>query len=117
MYQERGLDQFHDSELGDIYDLFNACNGTMSGGLLDVRKLDELTPREREALDLGRLRQVWEHTAAGCVTCARIVRTLNTARGMTRRQADDPPRSEPPSSPADAPGRAKQKAKALGQSR
>ena len=52
--------QYHDSELGDIYDLFNACNGAMSGGLLDVRKLDELTEREREALDLGRLRLVWE---------------------------------------------------------
>ena len=87
MAQERRLDYFHHSEAGDVYDLYNACNGAMSGGLLDVRKLDELTPREREALDVERLREVWDHTASGCETCAKIVRTLNDVRGKLRGAA------------------------------
>jgi len=77
-------EQFHDSDLGDIYDLYNACNGAMLGGLLDVRMLDELSAAEREVLDVERLNKVWEHTATGCATCARIVRTLNKARGALR---------------------------------
>ena len=104
MDQQRRLNHFHDSELGDVYDLYNACNGAMSGVLLDVRKLDELTARERESLDVARLREVWEHTATGCHTCARIVRTLNAARGATQRCADGPPQSESRPSPPDAPG-------------
>jgi hypothetical protein len=101
--QEKSLDHFHDSELGDVYDLYNACNGAMSGVRLDVRKLDQLTPQEREALDVERLREVWEHTVTGCSTCVKIIRTLNTARGMIRRHAAGPPRSEIRSQPADAP--------------
>ena len=77
-------DQFHDSDLGDIYDLYNACNGAMDGDLLDVRKLDELSPDEKAALDVKRLREVWEHTNSGCDTCANIVRTLNAARGPVK---------------------------------
>ena len=76
--------QYHDSDLGDIYDLYNACNGVMRGGLLDVCKLEELTAQEREVLDVERLREVWEHTATGCPRCAQIVRTLNSARGLLR---------------------------------
>jgi hypothetical protein len=82
-----GLSQYHDSELGDIYDLYNACNGIMSGELLDVRKLEELSAKEREVLDVERLREVWEHTSTGCSTCAAIIRTLNIARGRLRGEA------------------------------
>jgi len=85
----------------------------MSGGLLDARKLDEMTPQEREVLDVERLREVWGHTATGCTTCAEIIQTLNMARGMMRRHAG-PPCSEPRSLPADAPDCIKEKA--MGQS-
>jgi len=47
---ELTAEEFHDSELGDIYDLFNACNGEMVNGLLDVSKLDEYSPEDAEAL-------------------------------------------------------------------
>lgn len=53
--QQRGHNHFHDSALEDVYDLYKACNGVISGGLLDVRKLDELMAGEREALDVERL--------------------------------------------------------------
>jgi hypothetical protein len=80
-------EQYHDSERGDIYDLYNACNGTtVAGGLLDVRKLDELGERERAALDVERLRRVWEHTASGCLTCAKIIHRLNRVRRMMRER-------------------------------
>ncbi|MDQ5839363.1 MAG: hypothetical protein M3379_21515 [Acidobacteriota bacterium] len=115
MDQERGLDHFHDSELGDVYDLYNACNGALRDGLLDVRKLDELTPGERAVLDVARLREVWAHTSTGCGTCQIIIQTLNAARGTMRSHADGSPRSEPRPAPPDAPGRAEEKA--LGQSR
>jgi hypothetical protein len=89
--QQRGSEQYHDSELGDIYDLYNACNGATLGGLLDVRKLDELSPEESKALNLTRLREVWEHSSSGCLTCAKIVRRLNHARRMLREQLRKPP--------------------------
>lgn len=78
------VEQFHNSKLGDVYDLYNACNGVMLDGLLDVRKLRQLSPEEREVLDVRRLKEVWEHTATGCATCARIVRSLNEARSALR---------------------------------
>jgi hypothetical protein len=81
---EADAEQFHDSELGDVYDLYNACNGVMLGNLLDVRKLRELSAEEAEALDVKRLEKVWAHTATGCAICARVVLTLNEARGALR---------------------------------
>jgi hypothetical protein len=87
--------QFHDNELGDVYDLYNACNGAMVGGLLDVRNLDELSPEEKEALDVKRLREVWDHTATGCATCDNIIRTLNAARGILREEQRGIPGDEP----------------------
>ena len=74
--------QFHDSELGDVYDLYNACNGVIrEDGLLDVRKLKELSAEEKAVLNVSRLKEVWEHTATThCPICARIVRTLNEVR-------------------------------------
>lgn len=73
--------QFHDSESEDIYDLYNACNGAVrEDGFLDVGKLDELSPEEREVLNVKRLRDIWRHTFSGCPTCAGIIRTLNSIR-------------------------------------
>lgn len=73
--------EFHNSESGDIYDLYNACNGEVRGdGFLDISKLDELTDGEREIFNVKRLRDIWQHTISGCATCAGIVRTLNSIR-------------------------------------
>lgn len=88
MDQEQGVDQFHDSELGDVYDLYNACNGELrDDGLLDVRRLDSLSAEEAEAFDVERLREVWRHTASGCTRCAQIVTILNTTRKSLRKGA------------------------------
>ena len=89
MAQEKGTDQFHDSESEDIYDLYNACNGALDGDLLDVRKLDELSREESEALDVARLREIWEHTKSGCAKCKAIITTLNAARGLLLRESDE----------------------------
>ena len=82
-------DQFHDSATEDLYDLYNACNGVMHEGLLDVRKLDELSAEEIEVLDIDRLREVWHHMASGsgCDRCKAIVNTLNSVREQRRKQA------------------------------
>jgi hypothetical protein len=94
--QEKSSDHFHHSESGDVYDLYNACNGVMRGDLLDVRKLDDLSSEELEVLDVVRLREVWDHTASGCLECKDIFQTLNVARGTTRTNGDEPsPKEEP----------------------
>ncbi|HKR13056.1 MAG TPA: hypothetical protein VJT15_13435 [Pyrinomonadaceae bacterium] len=81
------VEEFHDSESGDIYDLYNACNGEIRGdGLLDVSKLDELSADEREILNVNRLRDIWRHTISGCATCAGIVRTLNSIRPIIGKE-------------------------------
>lgn len=72
--------EFHDSDAGDIYALFNACDGVIVNGLLDVRKLEEYDPQDAEALNVARLREVWAHTAAGCAECESIVRGLSRLR-------------------------------------
>ena len=74
-------DDFHDSEIGDIYDLYNACNGVFFEGLLDKRKLDDYGPDEYEVLNISRLREVWDHTASGCATCNNIIKALDRMRG------------------------------------
>lgn len=86
--QEEGTDPFHDSE-SDVYDLYNACNGVLYNGLLDIRKLDEYSPEEAEALNVPRLREIWDHTALGCSECKRIIRTLNLVRGTLREEAEE----------------------------
>ncbi|HWS90239.1 MAG TPA: hypothetical protein VN282_24935 [Pyrinomonadaceae bacterium] len=94
MKRKKENDPFHDSELGDVYDLYNACNGVvLAGGRLDVSKLDELSREEAEALDLPRLREVWEHTA-GCATCEEIIRTLNLTRRLLRDECRTLPEAE-----------------------
>lgn len=70
----------HDSEAGDIYALFNACDGLIVNGLLDVRKLDEYNDADAEALNVPRLKLVWEHTRSGCAECEKIVRALGELR-------------------------------------
>jgi hypothetical protein len=75
------VEEFHDSESGDIYDLYNAVNGeTREDGFLDISKLDQLSDDEREILNVNRLRDIWRHMISGCATCAGIVRTLNSIR-------------------------------------
>lgn len=77
------IDQFHNSESEeDIFTLFNACDGEIQDGYLNIRKLEELSKEEREVLNIERLRKIWLHTTSGCATCAGIVRTLNSMRGM-----------------------------------
>jgi len=80
--EDESSDQYHDSESEDVYDLYNACNGALHNGLLDIRKLDELSEEELEILDVARLRVVWAHTATGCSQCERIIKTLNSAREL-----------------------------------
>jgi hypothetical protein len=87
--QETGTNNYHDSEAGDVYDLYNACNGIMLDGLLDVRKLDELSSEEMEVFDMERLREVWTHTT-GCSDCKKIIQTLNSARGLSHEDNDEP---------------------------
>ena len=88
--QETRNDSFHDSESEDIYDLYNACNGLVrDDGLLDIRELDELSQEEAEALNVVRLKEIWEHTTTGCSTCQEIVQILNSVRGTLRADAED----------------------------
>lgn len=78
-------DDFHDSEIGDIYDLYNACNGAKSDGLLDKSKLEEYGPDDYEVLNVPRLREVWEH-ALGCSTCNDIITALDRMRGVIKTE-------------------------------
>ena len=88
MEQQTNTDEFHDSESEDIYDLYNACNGVLHNGLLDIRKLEEYTPKESQALNFSRLREIWAHTASGCSKCDDIVRALNRIRGVLKESAE-----------------------------
>jgi hypothetical protein len=87
--EETGDDEFHDSESEDVYDLFNACNGVLHKGRLDIRKLDEYSPEEAEALNVPRLKEIWDHTELGCSECEEIIRTLNLIRGTLREDAEE----------------------------
>ena len=86
---------FHDSEsedegdVADVFDLFNACNGEMIDGVLNVAKLDELSAEERKLLDVPRLRELASHVVSGCGHCASIVDTLNRARFELRMMFDE----------------------------
>jgi hypothetical protein len=79
-------DDFHDSEIGDIYDLYNAVNGVLRDGLLDIKKLDEYGPDDYEVLNVPRLREVWEHSATGCTKCKDIVTALNRMRDAMKSE-------------------------------
>lgn len=83
-------ESFHDHESGDIYDLFNACNGViMLDGLLDVEQLNNYTTEEAEVLNIIRLREIWEHTRTGCLHCRKIVEALRALRRAAGSLADD----------------------------
>ena len=85
MIAEASIDEFHHSEVGDIYDLYNACNGVLYKGCLDKRKLDEYSPEDAEEINVLRLREVWEHTASGCPECENIISALNQLRGLAKK--------------------------------
>jgi hypothetical protein len=57
----------------------------MIDGLLDINRLDELSPAEKDEFDEARLREVWEHTATGCEQCAAIIDILNRFRAGRER--------------------------------
>lgn len=84
MRVEPNGDDFHRSEAGDIYDLYNACNGVFRDGLLDLRMLEEYSPAEAEELNVPRLREVWAHAASGCYQCENIINALNNLRGAAK---------------------------------
>jgi hypothetical protein len=75
-----GTDSFHNSESEDIYDLYNACNGIVRNGLLDINELGKLSQQESAALNVPKLKEIWRHTATGCARCAHIIEILNLAR-------------------------------------
>jgi hypothetical protein len=91
--EQTPTNQFHDSENRDIFDLYNACNGELRNGLLDVSQLDEFSDEECAALNVARLREIWIHTASGCSQCEEIVQILNSARGMLGDKKE--PRPDP----------------------
>lgn len=86
--EKKEADDFHDSDAEDVYDLFNAVNGELHNGLLDVRKLNELSVEESEILNVPRLREIWAHTANGCTKCKEIVLTLNAVRNLLREDTN-----------------------------
>lgn len=87
--QLKGTDSFHDSESGDIYDLYNACNGIVRNGLLDISELNKLSQQESAMLNVPKLREIWRHTAAGCTQCARIIDILNDARKALGQESQE----------------------------
>lgn len=82
-------DEFHDSDSDvDVFDLYNACNGIMRGGFLDVRELDKYSPDDAKALNVPRLKEIWEHTTTGCLQCRGIIEALHVVRGAVSDVAD-----------------------------
>ena len=82
-------EDFHDSESGDVYDLFNACNGVMIDDFLDVKQLNNYTAEDAEVLNIIRLREIWEHTRTGCLQCRKIVNALRALRETAGDLADE----------------------------
>jgi len=83
-------DEYHNSDGEDVYDLYNACNGAIQNGLLDKSKLDEYSPEDADALNVPRLRKIWEHTASGCSKCKGIIEALNIIRGIMSERITGP---------------------------
>ncbi|HXQ71826.1 MAG TPA: hypothetical protein VN844_15130 [Pyrinomonadaceae bacterium] len=82
-------DEFHDSDSNvDLYDLYNTTNGIMYHGFPDVRELDKYSADEAKALNVPRLREIWEHTTTGCAQCREIINALDQIRGAVREVAD-----------------------------
>jgi hypothetical protein len=88
----KGIDSFHDNtESEDIYDLYNACNGIVRNGLLDINELKKLCQQESAALNLPKLEEIWRHTATGCAHCAHIIEILNLARQTLAQELESLP--------------------------
>jgi len=89
----KGTDSFHNNdESEDIYDLYNAVNGIVrSNGLLDIDELSKLSQQESAALDVPRLKEIWQHTATGCARCANIIEILNLARQTLAQELESLP--------------------------
>jgi hypothetical protein len=82
-------DEFHDSDSDvDVFDLYNACNGIIRGDFLDVRELDKYNPEDAKALNVPRLKVIWEHTTTGCLQCREIIEALHVVRRAARDVAD-----------------------------
>lgn len=82
-------DEFHNSATGiDIYALYNAVNGKMRGRFLDVSELDKYSPADAEALNVPRLKEIWEHTRTDCDQCREIIDALDAVRGAIRDVVD-----------------------------
>ncbi|HET6976677.1 MAG TPA: hypothetical protein VFI24_10170 [Pyrinomonadaceae bacterium] len=80
-------DEFHDSDI-DIFALFNAVDGIMRNGFLDVSELDKYSPADAEALNVPRLKEIWKHTTTGCDKCRDIIEALQNVRGAVKDVAD-----------------------------
>jgi hypothetical protein len=78
--KHRGNNHFHEGESEDVYDLFNACNGRLHNGRLDIQQLENLGEKERELFSISRLRELWYHIDSGCDQCQAIIKTLHRAR-------------------------------------
>jgi hypothetical protein len=78
--------RFHQENPEGVYNLYNACNGKIKNGLLDIAELERLTDEERKLLNVVTLYEAWQHVAAGCSECERIIETLNYARRMMRER-------------------------------
>ena len=87
-----GTDSFHNNdESEDIYDLYNAVNGIVRDGLLDINELDKLSQQESAALNVSKLKEIWQHTASGCARCANIIEILNLARQTLAQELESLP--------------------------
>ena len=82
-------DEFHDSDSNvDLFDLYNSTNGIIHNGFLDVRELEKYSSDEAKALNVPRLREIWEHTTTGCAQCREIIKALDHIRSAVREVAD-----------------------------
>lgn len=86
-----GTDSFHNSESEDIYDLYNAVNGIVRDGLLDINEFSKLSQQESAALNVPKLKEIWQHTANGCARCANIIEILNLARQTLAQELESLP--------------------------
>ena len=88
MKHEQTADDFHNDGSAEILALYNACNGVLLDGRLDISKLEEYGPEEALALDIPRLREIWSHSA-GCAQCDRVISFLNEIRGTMQADSGD----------------------------
>ena len=88
MKHEQTADDFHNDGSAEILALYNACNGVLLNGRLDISKLEDYSPDDALALDIPRLRKIWTHSA-GCTQCDRVISFLNEIRGTMQADSAD----------------------------